>query len=51
MLKGLVDFINFMFIVVSLPLGVFLICVVVYAIVQECKEIKKMDREKICLKK
>lgn len=51
MLESLVDFINFMFVVIALPLGVFGICVGVYAIVQDCKEIKKMDREKICLKK
>ncbi|MES5930265.1 hypothetical protein QCI77_30715 [Bacillus cereus group sp. MG9] len=51
MLKGLVDFINFMFIVIALPLGMFGICVGIYAIVQDVKEIKEMDKEKICLKK
>ncbi|MFU2033476.1 hypothetical protein ACM6Q8_27915 [Bacillus wiedmannii] len=51
MLKGLVDFINFMFILIVLPLGVFGICVGIYAFFQEWKEIKEMDKEKICLKK
>lgn len=52
MLKNLVGFyMDFMFPVIFIPLGVFTICVCIKAICRDISEVKEMDKEKICLKK
>jgi uncharacterized membrane protein (DUF373 family) len=53
MLKNLVGFyMDFMFPVIFIPLGVFTICVCIKAICRDISEvIREMDKEKICLKK
>jgi uncharacterized membrane protein (DUF373 family) len=52
MLKNLVGFyMDFMFPVIFIPLGVFTICVCIKAICRDISEVKEMVKEKICLKK
>ncbi|HFK1507717.1 TPA: hypothetical protein ACGXL9_006094 [Bacillus mobilis] len=51
MLKDLADFIIFVYPMIAIPLLVSMCIVAMIGVFTVIKEIRKMDREKICLKK